>query len=46
LPGDRWGPSADQPYAQREFWVRDPDGNLLTFGEGIGPNAAQWDDRT
>ena len=46
LPPDRWSAPADQPHAQREFWVRDPDGNLLTFGEGIGPNAAQWDYRT
>lgn len=45
LPAERWGPPKDHPYAQREFWVRDPDGNLLTFGEGIGPNAAQWDYR-
>ncbi|WP_066531820.1 VOC family protein [Erythrobacter sp. CCH5-A1] len=45
LPDDRWGPPADQPHLQREFWVRDPDGSLLTFGEGIGPNAAQWDYR-
>jgi catechol 2,3-dioxygenase-like lactoylglutathione lyase family enzyme len=45
LPADRWGSPKDQPYGQREFWVRDPDGNLLTFGQGIGPNAAQWDYR-
>jgi catechol 2,3-dioxygenase-like lactoylglutathione lyase family enzyme len=42
LSADRWGPPKDQPYGQREFWVRDPDGNLLTFGEGIGDNASQW----
>lgn len=45
LAADRWSAPKDQPYGQREFWVRDPDGNLLTFGEGIGPNAAQWDYR-
>jgi catechol 2,3-dioxygenase-like lactoylglutathione lyase family enzyme len=45
LPAERWGPLKDQPYGQREFWVRDPDDNLLTFGEGIGRNAAQWDYR-
>lgn len=42
---DRFGPPRDQSYDQREFWVRDPDGNLLTFGQGIGRNAGQWDDR-
>jgi len=42
LPKDRWGPPKDQPYGQREFWVRDPDGNLITFGEGMGANADQW----
>ena len=26
-------------------FVRDPDGNLLSFGEGIGANATQWDYR-
>lgn len=46
LPAGRWGPLKDQPHGQREFWVRDPDGNLLTFGEGIGPNAGQWNYRT
>lgn len=45
LPTGRWGPPKDQPYGQREFWVRDPDGNLITFGEGIGDNAGQWDYR-
>lgn len=45
LPDDRWGPPRDQPYDQREFWVRDPDGNLVTFGQGIGANASQWDYR-
>lgn len=42
LPAERYGDLKDQPYGQREFWVRDPDGNLITFGEGIGPNAQQW----
>jgi catechol 2,3-dioxygenase-like lactoylglutathione lyase family enzyme len=45
LPADRWGPPKDQPYGQREFWVRDPDGNLVSFGEGIGANAHQWNYR-
>ncbi len=45
LAADRWAPPKDQPYGQREFWIRDPDGNLITFGEGIGENAGQWDDR-
>lgn len=45
LPEGQWGPPKDHAYGQREFWVRDPDGNLMTFGEGIGPNAAQWDYR-
>jgi catechol 2,3-dioxygenase-like lactoylglutathione lyase family enzyme len=45
LPADRWGSPKDQPYGQREFWVRDPDGNLVNFGKGIGANAHQWDYR-
>ncbi len=45
LPVECWGAPKDQLYDQREFWVRDPDGNLLTFGEGIGGNAGQWDSR-
>lgn len=45
FPEDRWTTPRDQPYGQREFWVRDPDGNLITFGQGIGENADQWDDR-
>lgn len=45
LPPERRGGLRDQPYGQREFWVRDPDGNLITFGEGIGANATQWDYR-
>lgn len=45
LPPGRHGEPKDQPYGQREFWVRDPDGNLLTFGQGIGANAGQWDYR-
>jgi catechol 2,3-dioxygenase-like lactoylglutathione lyase family enzyme len=43
LPASRWAKPKDQPYGQREFWVRDPDGNLVTFGQGIGENANQWD---
>jgi catechol 2,3-dioxygenase-like lactoylglutathione lyase family enzyme len=45
LSADRWGPPRDQPYGQREFWVRDPDGNLITLGQGIGGNSSQWDYR-
>lgn len=45
LPANRWGPPKDQPYGQREFWVRDPDSNLINFGEGVGANASQWDYR-
>jgi catechol 2,3-dioxygenase-like lactoylglutathione lyase family enzyme len=45
LPAARWGAPKDQPYGQREFWVRDPDGNLISFGQGIGANAGQWDYR-
>ena len=43
LPAERWGAPKTHRYGQREFWVRDPDGNLITFGEGVGDNAAQWD---
>ena len=35
----------DQGYNQRELFVRDPDSNLIIFGQGIGPNASQWDNR-
>lgn len=42
LPADRWKGPVDQPYNQRELIVRDPDGHLITFGQGIGPNAGQW----
>jgi catechol 2,3-dioxygenase-like lactoylglutathione lyase family enzyme len=45
LPAERWTPPADQPHGQREFSVRDPDGNLVIFGQGIGANAGQWDYR-
>ncbi|KTE26223.1 MULTISPECIES: bleomycin resistance protein [unclassified Sphingopyxis] len=45
LPEGRWGSPCDQHYGQREFWVRDPDGNHITFGEGVGANAGQWDYR-
>ena len=45
LPPGRWGPPKDMFYGQREFWVRDPDGNLINFGQGIGENAGQWDYR-
>lgn len=27
-----------QPYAQREFMVRAPDGNVLVFGQALGPS--------
>ncbi len=42
LPEDRVTPLCDQFYNQREFGITDPDGNQLFFGEGIGPNADQW----
>jgi catechol 2,3-dioxygenase-like lactoylglutathione lyase family enzyme len=45
LPQERFGAPKDQPYGQREFWVRDPNGHLITFGQGIGNNATQWDYR-
>lgn len=45
LPGDRVRGPADTVYGQREFSVRDPDGNLVMFGQGIGDNARQWDYR-
>lgn len=38
------GPT-DQPYSQRELVVRAPDGRGIVFGQGIGPNAGQWDFR-
>jgi catechol 2,3-dioxygenase-like lactoylglutathione lyase family enzyme len=28
----------DQDYAQREFMVRAPDGNVLVFGQALGPS--------
>lgn len=34
--GDVQGPPFDQPYGQREFTVRLPDGQLLAFGQGMG----------
>lgn len=45
LPADRVRGPADAVYGQREFSVRDPDGNLVMFGQGIGDNASQWDYR-
>lgn len=45
LPPERFGAPKDQPYGQREFWVRDLDGHLITFGQGIDRNANQWDYR-
>ncbi len=35
LPKGRVRPPFDQPYAMREFHVKDPDGCLLLFGEPI-----------
>lgn len=35
IPAERWGKPKNQPYGQREYWVRDPDGNLLNFGQEI-----------
>lgn len=43
IPQERWHAPCNMPHLQREFWVRDPSGNLLTFGQGIGPNEGQWD---
>ena len=45
LPADRWKGPVDRPYGQRELMVRDPDGHIVTFGQGIGANAGQWDYR-
>ncbi len=45
LPAGTFAIPRDAPYHQREFWVRDPDGNLIHFGQGIGPSATQWDYR-
>ena len=45
LPDDRWRGPVDQRYGQRELIVRDPDSHLVIFGQGIGPNASQWDYR-
>jgi len=45
LSAQSWGRPKDHAYGQREFWVRDPDGNLITFGQGVGENAGQWDYR-
>lgn len=45
LAPDRWRGPVNQPYGQRELIVSDPDGHIITFGEGIGPNAGQWDYR-
>lgn len=35
LPADRVEPLMDKPYGQREFQVRMPDGDWLTFGAAI-----------
>ncbi|MGQ0659410.1 bleomycin resistance protein [Sphingosinicella sp.] len=45
LPTGRWKGPVDQPYNQRELIVQDPDGHIITFGQGIGPNVGQWDYR-
>lgn len=45
LSPDRWHGPKDQPYEMRELIVRDPDGNIITFGQGIAANAKQWDNR-
>lgn len=45
LPADQWRKPKDRHYGQREFWVRDPDGNLITFGKGVGANVSQWNYR-
>ena len=36
LPADRVEPLMDRPYGQREFQVRMPDGDWLTFGQPAG----------
>ena len=41
LPADRWGPVEDHNYGQREFWLRDPDGNLINFGQQIAGSAVE-----
>lgn len=45
LPEERWSGPKDQSYGMRELIVRDPDGNIITFGQGIGDFASQWDYR-
>lgn len=45
LPAERWSGPKDQPYGMREFIVRDSDGNIITFGQGIGTFANRWDYR-
>lgn len=44
LPSDYVHGPTDKPYNQRELLIRAPDGLLIAFGQGIGPNAAQWDE--
>lgn len=45
LPADRWRGPVNQSYNQRELIVRDPDGHLIIYGQGLGPNSGQWDYR-
>ena len=33
-------PLADQFYGMRDFWIEDPDGYILGFGQAIEPSAA------
>lgn len=45
LSPDRWQAPKDLSYDMRELIVRDPDGNIITYGQGIAANANQWDYR-
>jgi len=42
LPDGRWKGPIDQLWDMRELIVYDPDGHIITFGQGIGSNANQW----
>ena len=45
LPAESVHGPVDQDYEQREVFIKDPDGNLVIFGQGIGGNASQWKQR-
>ncbi len=38
-PGRRVHGPQDQPYGQREYMIESPDGDLVVFGQEIGPAA-------